>query len=61
MATPTAFTPYSSDLRDHEWAMLAPVLPPPKPGGRPHTVDLRLILDGSFHVLRSGCQTRFGR
>lgn len=48
----------ASDLSDREWAVLAPLLPPPKPVGRPRTVDLRRILDGIFHVLRSGCQWR---
>lgn len=38
MATPTVFTSYPSDLSDREWAILACVLPPPKPGGRPRTV-----------------------
>ncbi|HZC05457.1 MAG TPA: IS5 family transposase [Ktedonobacterales bacterium] len=58
MAPPTASPPYPSDLSDHEWAVLAPLLPPPKPGGRPRSVDLRRILNGIFHVLRSGCQWR---
>jgi putative transposase len=49
---------YPSDLSDRAWAILALLLPPPKPGGRPRSVDLRLILDGIFHVLRSGCQWR---
>jgi transposase len=53
-----ASMPYPSDLSDREWAILAPLLPPPKPGGRPRTVDLRVILNGIFHVLRSGCQWR---
>ena len=34
------------------------MLPPAKPDGRPRSVDLRRILDGIFHVLRSGCQWR---
>jgi putative transposase len=53
-----ASLPYPSDLTDPEWAILAPLLPPPKPGGRPRTVDLRRICNGVFHVLRSGCQWR---
>ncbi|MGZ3663658.1 MAG: transposase [Ktedonobacterales bacterium] len=57
MATATSI-PYPSDLSDVEWALLAPLLPPPKPGGRPRTVDLRLICNGIFHVLRSGCHWR---
>jgi putative transposase len=56
---PAVATPYPcSDLSEREWAILAPLLPPPKPGGRPRTVDLRRIVDGIFHVLRSGCQWR---
>ncbi len=50
--------PYPSELSDQEWAILAPLLPPAKWGGRPRTVDLRVILNGIFHVLRSGCQWR---
>jgi len=26
---------YPSDLSDHEWEILAPLIPPTKPGGRP--------------------------
>ncbi len=29
--------PYPSDLSDHEWQLLAPLLPPAKPGGHPRT------------------------
>lgn len=50
--------PFPSELSDQEWAILAPLLPPSKPGGRPRTVDLRVILNGIFYVLRSGCQWR---
>src|SRR5689334_230735 len=59
MTAPTPPTPYrSSDLSEREWSILAPLLPPPKPGGRPRAVDVRRILDGIFHVLRSGGQWR---
>lgn len=60
MATPASslFTPYPSDLSDREWVILVPLLPLPKPGGRPRIVDLRRILDGIFSVLHSGCQWR---
>jgi putative transposase len=39
---------YSTDLTDHEWALLEPLLPPAKPGGRPRSVNLRVILNGLF-------------
>jgi putative transposase len=49
---------YSTDLTDREWAVLRPLLPSAKPGGRPRSSDLRLILDAIFYVLRSGCAWR---
>ncbi len=51
-------TSCSTNLTDREWAVLRPLLPPAKPGGRPRTSDLRLILDAIFYVLRSGCPWR---
>lgn len=36
---------YPSDLSDQQWALLAPVLPAPKSGGRPRSVDLRVSRD----------------
>ena len=50
--------PYPSDLSDAEWAILAPLLPPPKPTGRPRKWPDRLIADAVFSVLRSGCAWR---
>jgi putative transposase len=55
MATPV----YPSDLNDAEWALLAPVIPPAKPGGRPRSVDIRRIVNGLFYLLRSGCAWRY--
>jgi putative transposase len=55
---PVASPLYPSDLSEAEWRILAPLLPPAKPGGRPRSVDLRRICNGIFHVLRSGCQWR---
>jgi putative transposase len=45
-------------LRDEEWRLLEPLVPPAKHGGRRRTADLRAVLDGAFHVLRTGCQWR---
>lgn len=50
--------PYPSDLSDAEWALLAPLLPPPKPTGPPRKWPDRLIADAVFYVLRSGCAWR---
>jgi putative transposase len=45
---------YPSDVSDAEWAILAPLLPPAKPGGRPRSVDLREIINAISYWLRSG-------
>lgn len=50
--------PYPSDLSDHEWKILAPLIPAAKPGGRPRKWPMREILDAVFYLLRSGCQWR---
>ncbi len=47
-----------SDLTDAEWALVAPLIPPAKRGGRPRTVDVREVLNGIFYVLRGGCTWR---
>ena len=45
---------YPTDLTDTEWAILEPLVPAPKPGGRPSTWSRREILNAVFYVLRSG-------
>ncbi len=52
---------YPSDLNDDEWTLLAPLIPPAKPGGRPRSVNIRRILNGLFYILRSGCAWVSGR
>jgi len=49
---------YPSDLSDEEWAMLEPLIPPAKPGGRPRTIKMREVVNGIFYLLKSGCQWR---
>jgi putative transposase len=50
--------PYPSDLTDAQWARLAPLLPPPQPGGRPRSVDLREVINGVLYRGREGCTWR---
>jgi putative transposase len=45
---------YPSDLTDRQWARLEPHLPPPKPGGRPRSTDVREVVDAILYVLRNG-------
>ena len=49
---------YPSDLTDAEWALVEPLIPPAKRGGRRRTVDLREVMNGIFYVLSTGCQWR---
>ena len=49
---------YISDLTDGEWAILEPLLPAAKPGGRPRRINLREVLNGIFYLLKTGCQWR---
>lgn len=41
-----------------QYRLIEPLIPPPKPGGRPRTTDMRQLLDGLFYVVRTGCQWR---
>jgi putative transposase len=50
---------YPSDLSDREWALVEPLLPSAKSGGRPRSVNLRVILNGVFYLLRTGCAWRY--
>ncbi len=49
---------YPSDLTDREWALLAPMLPPARPGGRPRTTCLREVMNAILYIASSGCQWR---
>ena len=49
---------YPSDLSDGEWAILAPLIPPAKRGGRPREVDIRAVIGGLLYLLETGCPWR---
>jgi transposase len=51
-------TTYPSDLTDEQFAIIVPLIPPAKPGGRPREVAMRDIVEGIFYINRSGCQWR---
>ena len=50
---------YPSDLTDDEWALVAPLIPLAKRGGRRRSVDVREVLNGLLYVLSTGCQWRY--
>jgi transposase len=47
---------YPSDLSDAEWALVEPLIPPAKRGGRRREVNVREVLNAIFYVLSTGCQ-----
>jgi putative transposase len=49
---------YPTGLSDEEWAILQPLVPEAKPGGRPRAHSTRDLLDAIFYVVRGGCAWR---
>ncbi len=47
---------YPTDLTDAQWALVEPLIPAAKPGGRPRTTDMREVFDTLFYLDRTGCQ-----
>jgi hypothetical protein len=50
---------YPSDLTDDEWACVAPLIPPPKPGGGKRRTDMRAAMNAVMYILSTGCQWRY--
>ncbi len=50
--------PYPSDVTGGQWRLIAPLIPPPKVGGRPRTVDLREVINAVLYLSRTGCSWR---
>jgi transposase len=49
---------YETDLSDEEWAEIAPLIPPAKPGGNRRSVNLGEVVNGLMYILDTGCQWR---
>ena len=49
---------YPPDLTDRDWAVVAPLIPPAKAGGRRRKTDMREGMSTILHVAGSGCQWR---
>jgi transposase len=47
---------YDSDMTEEEWALVVPLIPPAKRGGRRRGADVREVLNAIFYVLWTGCQ-----
>ena len=50
--------PYPSDVTDGQWRLIEPSIPPPKPGGRPRSSDMRELVNAILYVNRTGCSWR---
>lgn len=50
--------PYPSDLREGEWALLEPLVPAIKAGGRPARHSRREIVNAILYVVQGGNQWR---
>mgnify|MGYP001794590722 CR=1 FL=1 len=49
---------YPSAMTVAEWAIIAPIVPPQRPGGRHRETDMREVMNAVRYVLRTGCQWR---
>ena len=49
---------YATDVSDAAWALLAPLLPAARPGGRRRTTNIRAVINAIFYLLRTDCQWR---
>ena len=49
---------YNTDLTDEQWSIINPLLLTNSGRGRPTELDLRLVLNAIFYLVRTGCQWR---
>jgi len=49
---------FPSDLTDREWALIDPLIPPARRGGRPRTTNMRGVVEAILFIASSGCQWR---
>ncbi len=50
--------PYPTDLTDSQWAVLEPLIPEARLGGRPRKAEKRHIVDAILYQLRAGSACR---
>jgi transposase len=49
---------YPTDLTDPQWQRIAPLVPQPKPGGRPAAYPRREIVNALLYIAKNGCTWR---
>src|SRR5271163_922506 len=50
---------YPSDVTDAEWALIEPLIPAAKRGGRRRKTDMRQTFNAVMYLLSTGCQWRY--
>lgn len=49
---------YPGDVTDTQWEYIKDLIPVAKPGGRPRSLDMRLVVNAIFYVVVGGIQWR---
>lgn len=49
---------YPSNLTQEQWQLLATLIPPALPGGRPRSVDMQAVVNAILYILCAGCAWR---
>jgi putative transposase len=49
---------YPTDVTDRQWQYIKDLIPPPKPGGRPRSLEMRQVINAILYVVVSGIQWR---
>ena len=49
---------YWTDLTETQWAVIGPLIPDAKPGGRPRKASSRELVNAILYALRAGCSWR---
>ncbi len=49
---------YPTDLTDEEWRLVQPLIPPPRPGGRPRSQDVREVINAIRYLQTNHCSWR---
>ena len=49
---------YPTDLTDSQWIIIQELIPRAKPGGRPRSLDMRLVINAILYVVVGGIQWR---
>jgi putative transposase len=49
---------YPTDVKDEEWHLIEPLLPPTARTGRPRQTDLRAVINALRYMVRAGCEWR---